>query len=107
MKFEKPGPKKKTAKIKNSKTRLHDIKKPAEKHCRWCGVETGTECFRHAEVTWMKHKYGFGTGRKVDDNLTVWGCEKCDRKYSKKPLEKYVDIWEYAWMKGIIETHLV
>jgi len=105
---------KKGSKIKNRRVRVHDIRQPKEKHCRWCGRETGTECFRHCEIPLLKMKYGKGMGVKIDDSLTVWGCYECDLKMSTKlnPLdedytfEKLIE-WENKWMMGIIETHLV
>lgn len=102
MKFKKPGIKKKQKRPK--------LKPPEEKHCRWCGETTDTECYRHCEVPYFKFRYGKGIGVKVDDNLTVWGCMKCDVKMSTKPYnatELELLKWEYEWLRGIIETNLV
>jgi len=110
LKFEKPGKKKKSSKIMNSIQRRHNIKTPKEKHCRWCDIETGTECFRHCEIPLLKHRHGKGLGVKIDDNLTVWGCQDCDSEMSQKPFgatETEIFRWENKWLIGICETHLV
>jgi len=106
----KPGPPKKPAKILNRSARQHDIKPPEKKHCRWCKRVTGSECFRHCEIPELKFKYGKGLAIKVDDNLTVWGCDDCDREMSRKPwraTELEMLQWENKWLMGILETHLV
>lgn len=112
MKHEKPGPKKKTSKIKNKGPRLHDLKPPDKKHCRGCGQETGTEAFRHAESRLVKFMSGGGiTGGKINDRLTGWLCMDCDAIYSEQ-LEKnasYNDllVHAYNWMTVIIKTWLI
>lgn len=109
-KSEKPGMKPKSTKIKNSAVRLHDLTPPKEKHCRWCNVETGSENFRHCEIPLLKHRHGKGWGVKIDDNLSVWGCAKCDSEMSQKPFEATETEmlrWENKWLIGICESHLV
>lgn len=115
--IEKPGKKKKPAKIQNKTTRLHDIEPPKEKHCRWCNVETGTENFRHSEDPEVKFLSGGGiTGGKINDNHTAWGCADCDLEMSTKPFKKHNEDpisfkiryleWQNKWRLGVIKTHL-
>lgn len=113
--YPKPGPKKKTSKIKNSSTRLHDIKKPEDAYCRFCNEpDDGTCYFHHCEISYLKMKYGSGTAVKVNDNLTVWAHHKCGTRMSIQPIlgENGVDRWfiadwENKWLMGIIESKLV
>jgi hypothetical protein len=110
QKFKKPGKKEKKAKILNRKVRQHDIPVPEEKHCRLCGIETGTEALRHYEGV-FKHLWGKGVGLKVNDNLVSWLCYECDKRLST-PLPKDVpDLEKYHrevnWLKTIIETKLL
>ena len=107
----KPGLKEKSTKIHNKRGRTHDIDKPETLYCRACKSTTGTECWRHAEVPWLKWAFGSGTGAKVDDNLTAWLCMDCDSVYSKKP-EKDASLLELAeydvkWLTVIILSHLL
>ncbi len=110
-KFAKPGLKKKKSKIWNQKSRTHDIKKPVDTYCRFCNhPDDGTCYFHHCEVPELKMKYGSGTGRKIDDNLTVWAHHKCGTEMSVKADINYSVSymqWKYGWLLGIIETHLV
>jgi hypothetical protein len=73
MTFEKPGPKKKSSKIKRT-VRLHSTKSGTR--CVRCGVEDGTIVPAHYSG-FRKHTYGSGTGLKVDDRLTADLCRKC------------------------------
>jgi hypothetical protein len=104
IKAEKPG---KTKKPKG----VDILKPPKNKECRWCGVDTGTECYRHAEDDTIKYLSGGGImGGKIPDQFTVWGCDKCDRKYSTKPdKDNYIRQLEHSlrWSTGIIKTWLV
>jgi hypothetical protein len=110
LKYTKPGKKKKRSKILNRKARIHDIEKPKETHCRFCGEpDDGTCYFHHCEVTYLKIKYGSGTACKVNDNLTVWGHHKCGTDMSIKPVSDDFEImaWINKWYLGIIETWLI
>lgn len=108
----KPGPKKKSAKIKNKAPRLHDINPPKEKHCRCCGLETGTECYRHAESRLIKFLCGGGImGGKIPDSMTGWMCALCDHKLSD-PLPKdtpEIEVLRHAWEWSMVifKTHLL
>ena len=107
LKFEKPGKKKKTAKIKNA-TRLHDLKIPEDKYCRICNQpDDGTCYYHHSEIPYYKHKYGKGTGAKVNDKLTVWAHHKCGTELSVKPNKEAPEIehlrYEVVWSRLIIE----
>jgi len=119
--LKKPGPKKKTSKIKNKSVRFHDIKKPDDLKCRRCGIETGTERFAHYEG-FRKHEFGKGTGLKCNDNMTAWLCDKCtifmDAKPDKFILGDYVDPTDdyfynecvchsEEWLYLICKTHLL
>jgi hypothetical protein len=107
--FKKPGKKIRTEKIKNTKTRIHDIDKPRDTYCRFCGEDDdGTAYYHHTEDRHLKLKYGKGTGTKVDDRLSVWAHHKCGIQMSEKPLldEEY-EQWRMVWYLGIIETWLV
>ena len=87
------------------------LKPPKNKECRWCDIETGTECYRHAEDEMIKYLSGGGCmGMKIPDQFTVWGCQKCDDKYSIKPnRSKYILTLEHSlkWAIGIIKTWLM
>jgi hypothetical protein len=84
MKFSKPGKAKKTSKIKNKSSRRHDIAKPKILKCCRCKKETDTIRLVHYEGIY-KHKYGKGTGLKVNDNLISLLCNDCDIIMSTKP----------------------
>lgn len=123
--FPKPGKKKKSAKIMNKKIRIHDIEKPKETHCRFCGLPDDGSCyFHHCEIPYLKIKYGSGTSRKINDNLTVWAHHTCGSEMSIHPImdsskvvsffshhkkvdSRYILEWELKWLYGIIETWLV
>jgi hypothetical protein len=111
MKFEKPGPKPKKAKIPN-RVRLHDFKKPdPESVCANCGMHSESLSCRHIEVAWWKCRYGKGTGTKVDDRLTALLCETCDKMLSpaisKDSSENSQMVRELMWLRAIIKTHLL
>lgn len=117
--FPKPGAKKKSAKIKNKFPRLHDIDKPKDTHCRFCGQsDDGTCCYRHAEDPDIKFLVGGGiTGGKIPDNLTVWACVYCDNEMSTRPFKKHYETqeaftmrfyeWKNKWKLGVIKTWLI
>lgn len=118
MNYPKPGPKKRSIRKKNATIRLHNLTIPKRKDCRWCNVETGTECFRHAEDPELKFLDGGGImGGKINDNLTVWGCYNCDLEMSERPIQKRKEVgfdfreryleWQNKWRLGIIRTHLM
>ena len=115
MKYEKPGPKIKKAKIWNKTSRSHAIDKPSKTYCRFCGLPDDKTCyFHHCEIPSLKFKYGSGTGCKIDDNLTVWAHYECGTEMSIHPYLKKetwtketILEWEKKWLYGIIETHLV
>lgn len=113
MKFKKPGPPVKPRKIKNKTPRLHDIKIPRKTHCRFCGEDDNGTCYwHHCEITYLKLKYGKGVGKKIDDSLSVWAHHSCGAEMSKKPIvedfeDRKIIEWEYKWLLGIIESHLV
>ena len=85
---------------------------PKNKHCRRCGVESGTECFRHSESRIIKFLVGGGIiGSKIPDILTGWLCEKCDQELSE-PLSKNAtkeqeEKHAYEWLLSIVKTHLI
>lgn len=121
----KPGKPQKSAKIKNKAARLHDIKKPDDAYCRFCDEQDdGTGYWHHCEIPYLKLKYGSGTARKIDDNLTAFGHHKCGTEMSKQPVSgqhftnavirfngivdyKFILEWELKWLMAIIESHLV
>ena len=110
--FPKPGAKSKTTKIKNRSPRLHNLTPPKNKYCRHCGVEKGTECFRHTESRIIKFLDSGGImGGKINDNLTAWLCLECDFELSYK-LDKNSS-WQQErshallWAIAIIKTHLL
>lgn len=122
--FPKPGKKQKPAKILNKKSRVHDIEKPKDTYCRFCGEpDDGTCYYHHCEVPYLKLKYGSGTSVKIDDNLSVWAHHKCGTEMSKQPImdgnvcdflshyeyvtHEYLIEWESIWYLAIIESHLV
>ena len=77
MKFEKPGPKVKN-RPKTKRKYIHDIEVPANRSCKLCNRETGTERYIHAEAKKIKFLIGGGImGGKIDDKLTIWACYKC------------------------------
>jgi len=112
---EKPGAKPKTAKIKNSTKRVHDLTPPKEKHCRHCDTETGTEAMRHSESRVIKFLDKGGImGAKINDNLTAWLCFACDQKLSAPVMEEDPELIDralrdhaLAWSLAIIRTHLL
>ena len=107
-KYEKPGKKIKHAKIINTRSRVHKIEKPKDEYCRFCGAPNDGTCyFHHCEIPYLKLKYGKGMGRKVDDNLSVWGHFACGEKMSNLPENKYIKEWENKWLMAIVETWLV
>ncbi len=84
-------------------------KKPDDLSCKLCGIETGTECYRHAESTAIKMLSGGGVmGGKIDDHLTSWLCMDCDIKLSTKPdrdaPQEIHDQHEKDWWIGIKNT---
>lgn len=87
------------------------LKPPNEKHCRWCDIEHGHECYRHPEDETIKYLSGGGhMGGKSPDQFAVWGCASCDIKYSNKPDKKdYVANLEHSlkWSTGIFKTWLI
>jgi len=110
--IEKPGEKVKSSKIKNSFTRLHDIKKPDDKTCWICNTpDDGTCYFHHMEVPYYKIKYGSGTGQKVIDKLTVWAHHTCGTELSIQPLKSDPEIthlrYEVQWSRLIIENKII
>ena len=111
-KIEKPGEKQKTSKIKNSSSRVHDIKKPDDKECWICNQpDDGTCYFHHMEVPYYKIKYGSGTSVKVIDKLTVWGHHSCGTELSIQPLKSDPEInhlrYEVQWSRLIIENKII
>ena len=111
LKYPKPG---KTKKKKQTylKSSSRGLKRPDEMICQWCGIESPTCCFRHAEDDIIKFLDGGGiAGGRINDNLTVFGCYDCDQKYSKKPDRDASEIVKLrhsiAWAVGIIKTHLL
>ena len=85
------------------------LKKPDDLSCKWCGIETGTECYRHAEATAIKMLSGGGIWNgKIPDKYTCWGCLDCDMKYSTKPdrdaPQEIHDKHESDWWTGIKNT---
>jgi hypothetical protein len=108
--FEKPGPKKKSTKIMNRKSRLHDIKKPSDLSCKRCDIETGTERFSHYEG-FRKHQFGKGTGVKCDDSMTAFLCQKCTDIMDKQPDRTILGYPEKShseeWLYLICKTHLL
>jgi transcriptional regulator with XRE-family HTH domain len=84
--IKKPGEKIKTAKIKNSITRIHKIPKPGELICGNCFQisEDGRYC--HPEDSEIKMMLGGpGTGEKSPDEMVAMLCEKCRIILDKKP----------------------
>lgn len=116
-KFKKPGPhKKKTRKTERAKIR--EIEKPKSLECKWCNVETGTECYRHAEDPEIKFLVGGGiVGGKNPDQLSSWGCDDCDREMSTKPHQHPQETWyefkirflewQNKWKLGVIKSWLL
>lgn len=124
-KHSKPGDKVKSSRIWNKKQRLHNIEKPEKLHCRRCNIETGTERFAHYEG-FRKHEFGKGIGKKLDDNLSAFLCQKCTDIMDEKPVDitRYYsnqknsqqsqihkEFLEYKhseeWMYLILKTHLL
>ena len=107
-----PKPGKKTkSKIKNTKSRLHDLKKPESTNCRICGKpDDGTCYYHHCEAPYLKNRFGKGIGKKVDDFLVVWGHNSCGTELSKQPQKDAPEIehlkYEIQWSRLIFETHL-
>ena len=107
-KAEKPGVKAKSAKIKNSTVRLHDIKKPDVLICHNCDEESDDCCFCHPEDDEIKFLFGLpGTGGKSPDELAVLLCLKCRTIMDKKPNIEAprVEKLEHSilWAKAIIK----
>ena len=99
--IEKPGKKKKKS---------HKIKPPVEKHCRKCGVETGTECWRHAESRIIKFESGGGImGGKIPDDQTSWLCMSCDSELSqplpRNATQKQLKAHAAEWYRLIELSH--
>ena len=106
--IEKPGEKVKSSKIKNSVTRLHDIKKPDVLICHSCNEESEDCCFCHPEDDEIKFLFGLpGTGGKSPDELAVLLCMKCRTIMDKKPNIEAprVEKLEHSilWAKAIIK----
>lgn len=106
--IEKPGAKEKSAKIKNSAVRLHDIKKPDVLICHNCDEESEDCCFCHPEDDEIKFLFGLpGTGGKSPDELAVLLCMKCRTIMDKKPNTEAprVEKLEHSmlWAKAIIK----
>jgi hypothetical protein len=88
------------------------LKEPEDKICRFCDTKTETGAFRHSENPEIKAiAGGKGTGKKIPDIFSVYGCMTCDSKYSP-PLDKNASELErlrheVAWWRGIAKTNLV
>ena len=101
MKFLKPG--------KHKKKKEKMPPPPVKKHCRRCGITTGTERLCHYEGE-FKHKYGKGVAVKVNDNLISLLCFDCDAIMATKPdkedITKLLE-FEVEWCWLIIEYGLL
>ena len=118
IKYPKPGKPQKTVKRLKSRT-VRKLDPPKDTYCRFCcQPDDGTCCFRHAEDPDIKFLVGGGiTGGKIQDNLTVWADDKCDREMSTKPYMRQQETqeaftmrfyeWKNKWKLGVIRTHLI
>jgi hypothetical protein len=107
----KPGPK--PPKKRNNQKKIgRGLEPPEKKHCRRCGILTGTEAYRHAENRLIKYFEGGGImGSRINDNLSAFLCHDCDREMSE-PIPKSAamsEVYEHGfyWLKYIVLTHLI